>query len=262
MKSLIASLSLLLLFSFLLVTNNNFAQDQQKQSLVWLQYERALPSKVSEYEEAQKNANEFLKKNLPTLQFYTYSSENDTYYYIMDIENLGDITKMYQSMNEMGMKAGKDKFQKVMEAFRDKVFSAESEVYASDKEFSYEPKEPRVNPDEVKFERWTFLELNPYYDQEALNSSKKEMKEFFEKNEIAGGYAFYNKVFGGNSNICALIEQGKNRIDYITYLNDWSKKYWKDFKPLYYKFMSFVKDYKIVDCWFRADLSIIKENTK
>jgi hypothetical protein len=258
MKSLIASLSLLLLFSSLLFTNNNFAQNEQKPNLIWVQSERALPSKVSEYEEAQKNGNEFFKKNFPTLQFYTYSSENDTYYYIMNIESLDDITKMYQSIYEIGMKSGKDEFQKLMGAFSDKVFSAESDVYAFDKEFSYEPKEPRIKPDEVKFVRWLILELKPYYDQDAFNACKKEVKEFYEKNNIAGGYASYNKVLGGNSNISVLSQQGKSRIDFLTYRNEWSKKYWKDFEPLYYKFMGFVKDYKIVDCWFRADLSVIK----
>lgn len=259
MKSLISSLSLLLFLSFLLFTNKSFAQNEPKQTLLWVTTERALPSKVSEYEEAQKNVNELSKKYMLSMQVNAYSSENDTYYYIMEIENLDDITKIF---SEIMMKADKDELQKGFAAFRDKVFSTEGEVYVADKEFSYQSKEPRIKPDEVKFERWTFFELNPYYDQDALNACKKEMKEFFEKNNIAGGYALYNKVFGGNSNISVLSEQGKSRIDYLTYNNEWSKKYWKDFEPLYKKFMNFVKDYKIIDCWFRADLSVIKENTK
>ena len=259
MKSFISSLSFLLLFSFFLFTNNNFAQNEQKQSMLWVQTERALPSKVSEYEEAQKNMNESFKKYMPSMQLYAYSSENDTYYYFIEIENLDDITKI---IGEIMMKADKDELQKVMGAFRDKVFSTESEVYVADKEFSYQSKEPRIKPEEVKFERWTFLELNPYYDQEAFNACKKEMKEFYEKNNIDFGYDFYNKVFGGNSNITVLVTRDKNRIDYLTYLNDWVNKYWKDFEPLYNKMMSFVKDYKTVDCWFRPDLSVIKETTK
>jgi hypothetical protein len=259
MKSLISSLSLLLLFSLLLFSDNNFAQNEQKQNLLWVQYERALPSKVSEYEEAQKNANELFKKYMPSKQLYAYSSEDNTYYYFMEIENLDDITKI---INEIGTKASKDELQKLFAAFRDKVFSSEGEIYASDKEFSYEPKEPRIKPDEVKFERWTFIELNPYYDQDAFNAFKKEMKEFFEKNKISGGYEFYNKVFGGNSNICVLTEHGKSKIDYLTYSNEWYKTYWKDFEPLHNKFMNFVKDYKVIDCWYRPDLSVIKENKK
>lgn len=224
-----------------------------------MQSERALPSKVFEYEDAQKNANEFFKKHMPEIQVYAYSSENDTYYYFMEIENLDDITKLYQSFSEMGMKADKDELQKVMGGFRDKVFSTESEVYAFEKEFSYEPKEPRIKPDEVGFERWMICEFKPYYDQEALNACKKEIKEFYEKNNIPGGYELYNKVFGGNGNISVLSEKGKDRIEYLTYENEWNNKYWKEFKPLYIKFMNFVKDYKIVDCWFRKDLSVISE---
>lgn len=259
MKSLIGSLSLLLLFSLLLLSNNNFAQNEQKQKLLWVTTERALPSKVSEYEEAQKNVNELSKKYMLSMQVKAYSSENDTYYYIMEIENLDDITKIF---SEIMMRADKDELQKGFAAFRNKVFSTEGEVYVADKEFSYQSKEPRIKPEEVKFERWTFFELNPYYDQEAFNACKKEMKEFYEKNNIDFGYDFYNKVFGGNSNITVLVTRDKNRIDYLTYLNDWVNKYWKDFESLYNKFMTFVKDYKIVDCWFRADLSVIKENTK
>ncbi len=259
MKSLIGSLSLLLLFSFLLFSNNNFAQNQQKQKLLWVQYERALPSKVLEYEQAQKNANELFKKYMPSMQLYAYSSEDNTYYYFMEIENLDDITKILQSIS---LKADKEELQKTFAAFRDKVFSSEGEVYAPDEEFSYKPKEPRIKPDEVNFERWTIIELNPYYDQEAFNVFKKEMKEFFEKNKISGGYEFYSKVFGGNIDMCVLTEQGKSKIDYLTYSNEWYKTYWKDFEPLHNKFMNFVKDYKIVDVGYRPDLSVVNTKTK
>ncbi len=157
MKSVISSLSGLFIFSFLLFTNDNFAQNEQKKKLLWMLSERALPSKVFEYEDAQKNANEFFKKYMPEIQLYAYSTENDIYFYFMEIENLDDITKFYQSM---GKKADKDQLQKVMGGFRDKVFYNESEVYALDKEFSYESKEPRIKPDEVGFERWWICELN------------------------------------------------------------------------------------------------------
>lgn len=242
--------------------NSTYSQNDQKPKLLWVQIERALPSKVFEYEEAQKNANEFFKKYLPSAQFYAYSSENDIYYYFFQIENLDNITKFYESVNEAVMKSGKDEMQKIMAAFRDKTYSAENEVYAYDKEYSYEPKEPRVKPEEVGFERWVIIEYYPYYNEEALNACKKEIKEFYEKNNVPGGYQMYNKVFGGNSNISVTSESGKTRLDYLNYAKDFGDKYWEGFKPLYLKFMNFVKDYKIVDVWNRKDLSIINEKTK
>jgi hypothetical protein len=242
--------------------NTTYSQNDQKPKLLWVQIERALPSKVFEYEDAQKNANEFFKKYLPSAQFYAYSSEDDTYYYFFEIENLDDITKLYQSIGEVTMKEGKDEMQKVTSAFRDKTYSMESEVYVYDKEYSYEPKEPRVKPEEVGFERWVICEYYPYFDEEALNTCKKEIKEYYEKNNIPGGYQIYNKVFGGNQYISVMSESGKNRLDYLNYAKDWGDKYWEGFKSLYLKFMSFVKDFKIVDVWFRKDLSVTKENIK
>ena len=224
--------------------------------------ERAIPSKVFEYEDAQKNANEFFKKYWPSVQFYVYSSENDTYYFFFEIENLDDITKFYQSIGEVTMKMAKDEMQKVMSAFRDKTFSSENKVYMYDKEYSYEPKEPRVKPEDAGFRRWTIYEYYPYYDEEGLAASKKEIKEYFEKNNVPGGYQIYNKVFGGNSNISVMSESGKTRLEYLNYSKDWNDKYWEGFKPLYLKFMSFVKDYKIVDVWFRKDLSVMHESVK
>ncbi len=229
---------------------------------MWVQIERAIPSKDFEYEEAQKNANVFFKKYWPSMQFYVYSSENDTYYFFFEIENLDDITKFYQSIYEVSMKEGKGEMQKVFSNFRGKTFSMENEVYSFDKEYSYEPKEPRLKPEEVGFERWTIFEYYPYYDEEALAACKKEIKDFFEKNNITGGYTWHNKVFGGNSNISVMSEQGKTRLDYLNYTKDWNDKYWEAFKPHYIKFMNFVKDYKIVDAWFRKDLSVMSEKGK
>lgn len=242
--------------------STTYSQNEQKQKMLWVQIERALPSKVFEYEDAQKNANEFFKKFWPSIQFYAYSSEDDTYYYFFEIENLDDITKLYQSIGEVNMKEGRDEMQKVMKAFRDKTYSMESEVYIYDKENSYEPKEPRVKPEEVGFERWTMVEYYPYYDEEALNTCKKEIKEFYEKKNVPGGYQMYNKGFGGNSNISVMSENGKTRLDYLNYAKDWGDKYWEEFKPLYLKFMSFVKDYKIIDVWPRKDLSVVNTKTK
>jgi hypothetical protein len=242
--------------------STTYPQNDQKPKLLWVQIERALPSKVFEYEEAQKNANEFFKKYLPSAQFYAYSSENDIYYYFFQIENLDDITKFYGSVNEAVMKSGKNEMQKIIAAFRDKTFDMENEVYVYDKESSYEPKEPRVKPEEVGFERWTMFEYYPYYDEEALAACKKEIKEYFEKNNIPGGYQMYNKFFGGNSNISVMSESGKTRLEYLNYAKDWGDKYWEGFKPLYLKFMNFVKDYKIVEVWFRKDLSVVKEKSK
>ncbi len=261
MRSII-SFSLLIVLFVMGSLNTAFSQNKQKPQLFLVQTERALPSKVFEYEEAQKNANEFFKKYMPAMKLYAYSSENDTYYYIMEIENLDDITKLFQSLSEAAMKAGKDALKKVFEAFKDKTFSLENEVYAYDKEYSYEPKEPRVKTEEVGFNRWTIFEYYPYYDEEALNACKKEIKEYFEKNNVPGGYQLYNKFFGGNSNISVMSESGKTRLDYLNYAKDWDQKYWEGFKPLYLKFMNFVKDYKIVDVWFKKDLSIINEKAK
>ena len=124
--------------------NALYSQSKEKPMLFWVQSERALPSKVFDYEDAQKNANEFIKKNLPTLQWYAYSSENDTYFYITPIESLSDLEKMEQTINEAIKKSGRDEMRKVNESFRDKVSSVETDIYVFDKDLSYVPKEPRV----------------------------------------------------------------------------------------------------------------------
>jgi hypothetical protein len=253
----------LLIATLLIIGNTNtvYSQAEEKPILLLVQSERTIPSKVFEYEDAQKNANEFIKKYLPSVQWDTYSSENDTYYYITQIQSLDDITKMFQEGSDLSGKAG-DEFQEMLESFRDKIFFNSQEVYVYDKKGSYIPKEPGIKPEDVGFERWTVYEYYPYCDQAALNASIKEIKEFFEKNNILGGYNVYNKYFGGNSYESVLSERYKNRGEFFTYWNEWNKKYWDEFKPLYIKFMSFVKDYKIIDVWPRKDLSIIKEKSK
>ncbi len=257
-------ITFILLCTLFILGNQNtvYSQDEKTPMLMLVQSERALPNKVFEYEDAQKNANEFIKKYLPSMQLYAYSSEEDTYYYVMMIESLGDIEKMDQALGEATVKSGKDEMKKVFGGFRDKVFSMESDIYLYDKGGSYIPKEPRLKPEEAGFERWIIFEFYPYYDQEALTACTKEIREFYEKNNDSSGFNIYKKVLGGKSNIAVMSQSGKNRIDFLTYQNEWNKKYWEEFKPLYLKYMNFVKDYKIIDVWFRKDLSVMKEKTK
>lgn len=262
MKSIICCFTILLFFSLLLSSNNIYAQNEQKPTLIGVQIERAIPSKVFEYEEAQKNANEFFKKYMPKMNVQTFSSFNDTYYYIMQLESLNDLTKFYQELYQAAMKSGTDDLQKAMKGFKDKILSLESEAYIYDQENSYAPKEPRIKPEEVGFQRWMIFEYYPYYDEEALAACKKEIKDFYVKNNIDGGYEWFNKVFGGNSNISVVSEGGKNSVEYYTYEKDWGEKYGETFKPLYLKFMNFVKDYKVVYVWVRKDLSIFSEKAK
>jgi hypothetical protein len=198
---------------------------------------------------------------MPFVHWDTYSSENDTYYYITQIQGLDDLAKMYREIGEATIKGG-DEFQKMMGSFKDKLFSNEQEIYVYDKEGSYIPKEPRIKPEDVGFERWAVFEYYPYSDQAALTACIKEIKDFYEKNKVTSGYNVYNKYLGGNSNISVISDVGKDRVEYFTYQNEWNKKYWEEFKPLYIKFISFIKDYKIIDVWPRKDLSIVKEKSK
>lgn len=260
MRNFITSILLCTLFT-LGYQNTVYSQNEEKPILLLVQSERAIPSKVFEYEDAQKNANEFIKKYLPSIKWDAYSSANDTYYYITQFHSMDEITKMTQEYLEEVKKAG-DEFQKMWGSFRDKLFFNNQEVYIYDKEGSYIPTEPRIKPEDSGFEQWVVFEYYPNYDQGALTSCIKEIKAFYEKNNSTGGYDIYNKYFGGNSNISVMSQRGKNRVELLTYQNEWNKKYWDEFKPLYIKFISFVKDYKIVDVWYRKDLSVINEKTK
>lgn len=259
MKSLISSL--LLFFLLLISATLVFAQNEQKRRLVLVQSEKPFPDKISEYESAQKAANEFALKYGYGSSFDVYVSDNGTYYFTVEIENLAGIDKLNELWSEVSKKADKAELQKVFDAFKGTVDYNTSDVYSTGK-YSYVPKQPRTKPEDMNFNRWTFYNLKAYYDQEGLDAVLKEIRDTCETNNSDLAYGIYYKSLGGENNQLVTVEGAASQADYYQATAEFNTKLGEKIRPLWERFLTYVRDFHGIDCWYRPDLSLINAKSQ
>ncbi len=252
-----------LLLSAFLSINQIFAQDeqeqkeqQQKQRLFLIQTEKPFQDKVSDYEITQKKVNGFIKKYNFNLNWYAYSTDDNTYYYVSEINNLSDIDKMNEEFDNNSTEESKKDFKVINDIFNGIVDYYVSEVFSLSTN-SYYPKEPMTKPEDQKYYKQSIYFIKPYSEAK-LNNVLKEMKDFCEQNKIGLGYEIYSNVLGNNNEI-VFMEGAQSPDDYKQFMEDFNNKYSDQFKPIWDKFMSLVKDTKSMDCWYRPELSMIKD---
>ncbi len=238
-----------------------FAQNEEEQRLVLFQSEKPFPAKISEYEAAQKAANEFARKYGFNLTVSVFESDNGTFYFLSDIQNYAALDRLRNLRNEVGVKADKAELKKTLGAFRGIVDYNTSDVYSPGK-YSYAPKEAEKKSMSMKFNRWTFFNLYPYYDESGLREALREMMNFCEENNVEIAYDIYYKAFGGENNRLVIVEGADSQADYYHANAEFNKKFGKQVRPLWEKFLTFVKNYHGMDCWYRPDLSLIDERSR
>ncbi len=251
------------LFSAFLCTSIIFAQDEQEQEeqsqkpkYFLIQSEKPFPDKVSDYEATQKKVGAFIKKYNFDINWNAFSTDDHTYYYVSEINNLGDIDRMNEEFEKKSTEESKKDFQNINDSFNGIVDSYNTEVFMLSPN-SYSPKEPITKPEYQKYYKQSIYFIKPYSEAK-LTAALKDIKDFCEQNNIGLGYEIYANVLG-NSNEIVFMEGAKSPEDYKQIMDELNSKYGDQFKPVWDKFMSLVKDTKSLDCWYRHDLSTTKD---
>jgi hypothetical protein len=94
-------------------------------------------------------------------------------------------------------------------------------VRRSDK-YTYQPKEPRLKPEDEGFFHWIFFTYSNDKRQEVLDVLA-EWKALYEKNNIPDGWSSWFPEVGFQNNMIVILESAKNAADFYAEMDKNSK---------------------------------------
>lgn len=203
------------------------AQDNTDGKLFIVHEEIAKISMWDQYEKTSKEWVDLMTQAALDLSA-VYASQRDDghYYYLIPLNNYADIDKIYGVFNDAITKIGKDKWKDYATRNNSSMETSKDYVVRRSDKYSYEPKEPRLKPDERGFIHWMFFTYASGKRQEVLDVIA-DWKALYEKYNIPDGWAIWFPEFGFQNNMIALTESAKDGSDFYAE-NDKNSKILKD----------------------------------
>jgi hypothetical protein len=199
------------------------AQDSTDGQLFWLHEEIVKVSKWDQYEKTSKEWVDLMTQaelNLPAV--YASQRNDGHYYYLIPLNSYAEVDKYPEIFNAAISKIGKDKWKEyAMRNSSSMETSMDYVVRRSDK-YSYQPKEPRLKPEEEGFIHWIFFTFTTGKRQEVLDVLA-EWKALYEKNNIPDGWSAWFPEVGLQNNMIAITESAKNASDFYAEMDKNSK---------------------------------------
>ena len=205
--------SLLLLCGFFLITPTTFSQEMKDQ-LFMIHEETVKVDMWDKYESTSKEWIEMMTGAGLDLPYMQASQRDDGhYYYLIPIDNYADIDKMPGIFNSAIEKIGKDKWSKFMVENNSSIESSKDFIATRSAKYSYNPKEPRLKPEEAQFIHWMFFEFKLENRKEVMEIMT-EWKNLYEEKNIKNGYYIWLIELGLDNNLIALTEGYKDGEDF------------------------------------------------
>lgn len=249
----IGAVVLLLSFPF------SFAQEESKDQLYVIHEEVAKADMIDLYEKTSKEWVEMMYDaglDIPSI----YASQRDDfhYYYLIPIKNYAEIDGIPQKFQDAAKKLDKDKWSKLTSE-NDKSIETHREFVAKwSAELSYEPKEPRLKPEERKFIHWVFFQYKLDKRKEVMEVIK-EWKKLYTDKKINHGYSIWLIDLGEQNNVIVLTEYAKDGVDYYRTMDEITKMVGQEEQKLQAKFLPLVTKIEQKYGSTRSDLGYYKK---
>src|ERR1017187_8264729 len=230
------------LFAIVLLSSLSFLYGQQesKPTRLLIMQDVVYPYKAEAYEKAQKDMNEFIVKNYPSVSWRCLQYDNYTYDYIVDLGDYGKIDDMNKMWEEKMKTVDQNEFKKYADPFIGTISATHQFVVTLDKKGSYLAKNPFVKPGEGKFYHWHYFEFIPGRENEALQVARDEAA-LSEKLNLKGSFNLWHISMGQNTNAYVYASTDKSRVDFFTNMEADNKVAGKQMDELDKKFMSYVR---------------------
>lgn len=233
------------------------AQEEQETppQMFFIVAETVKPSMTEGYEKAiKKMISEFDAYGVTDVEFHTISGPEMGYVYVMPVEGFEGMSSVRDAWMGAIETIGEDKFDSIVKKADASVASVDRfhAIYHADS--SYTPENPDLSPDEITFIGYTFVYVEPGYEEEMLDIAA-EFAKLYEQNGINLGWSAYTQVTGTDLPLMVIARPAKSRADYYQQNEMIEQKLGEAGKSLRDKAAKHFRRIEMKEGWLRPDLS-------
>lgn len=207
-------------FCLLLLVISPLLSQEMKDQLFWVREEVSRVDMWDKYELTSKEWVRLMTEAGLDMPFMRASQRDDGhYYYLFPLDNYASIDKMQEIFGAAIDKIGKDKWAKFQVENESSMETHKDFIATLSAEYSYNPEEPRIKPEDSKFIHWMFFHYKLAKRKEVLEIMK-EWKELYKEKKISDGYSIWLVELGEDNNLIALTENYKDGVDYYTRMKE------------------------------------------
>ncbi len=210
------------------------------------------PSKVMDYFEGTKELMAQIKEHKYPYPINVYRCNDFTFVFSVPLENLADLERLGNSMDELMANIAPGPGQKIQKLLDGTTECREDGLIVLRTDLSYIPENPRLNSDEVNFYNWTFTYILPGKSNE-LEETAKKYKALYQTKNIPDGFVLYQVIMGKEQPLYILVQSAKNPADYFSI--DHSEALGEEATAMQGKLWSLIRKIEYKQAWIARDLS-------
>lgn len=246
MKTSTLLITCLILFLGLL-SFPSVAQDEEMPTMFAVFEEFVSPADMTKFSEAQKKVFEEMKKHDANFTFWSYRTDENTFYWVMPLMNFASLDNFFNesmALQKKMMESGFDPNKN----FRDLSTMRSSIIYWN-RDLSYHPSGEMGQSKEKPYCEWTFCYLHNGHDAEAADAVKKYI-DFYNNVDETYEWDIYQVIFGHDTPCWILMVRAEDEIAMRKLEKDLNSKYKEDFQKLWQNFSKHVRKIENKKGWF------------
>lgn len=209
------------------------------------------PSKVMDYEKASKDFKEACESHNVKTSWATASTNDMTYFYISEIENMAELDE--RPFADMAKAMG-DKFGDLFDAF-DKCYDSHSSyIIHLVKDLSYMPDGYDMAKDDMNYRKWFYIYFTPQ-NARKIREGMEAVKKLYESKNAIEHYRIYRNGFGTAEDYYLVAVSSKDEIDGATKSKENEKLLGPNVWDTMKKVMDYAERFEEVSGRMRPDLS-------
>lgn len=175
------------------------------------------------------------------------------YAYVMPVEGMGGIGKLYASWESAVAKVGAERWQRVAARAEEAIDHVESSVLVLRPDLSYKLETTAMTP-EMPYRHYYWWYVIPGKG-EGLESVAKEFAELYAANGIETGWRMYQAAMGSDLPLYLVVFAAKDPAEFHAWDRETTARLGEEADRLYLKALSYARRVEEGHGWVRGDLS-------
>ncbi len=226
---------------------NALAQEAEIPTMYLVFEESVSPANMSTFFEVQSNALEQMKKHDADFTFWTYRTENSSFYWVMPLMNFASLDQFYEKSMKLQQMMKEDGYDADKE-FRE-LSTMQSTIILWSKELSYHPDGTMGQSKEKPYCEWSFCYMKSGHEKEASDAVKKYI-DFYDNSDIYYEWDIYQVILGQDTPCWILMVRAEDEIALRKLEKEISANHKEDMRKLWQNFAQHVRKIENKRGWF------------